>query len=422
MEDDSYGGHVAQTDGGDIMFTAGDGITKLDHEIEKYDPATGELVAWVEVRSLSGSTNTNIYIYYGNATVADQWNLEGVWDGNYAGVWHLKEVGTTAADAFKDSTSNANHGQGGGGTPGYVPVRTTSHLGYGQTFDGTDDIIAIGDPVDGSLDMGAGSFSYSVWVNVTSSGGTWDMPWWKGGSSAGTTGYDMELGTGSWEALISDGSTNPNVAFGNETDFLNQWVLLTAVVDRSTNVFRIYADGSYKGETGIAGFGSVSNSGSATIGNDQNNSLNNRFKGIIDEVRVAKFAYNASWIETEYNNQRAPAAFYTVGIEETSGTGADPFQNGWTYRKRITIDSAQIPSDQTNFPVLIKTTDLDLTKAQANFDDILFTAADGTTKLDHEIEDYDQVTGKLVAWVEVRSPFQAPTTPISTCITAMPMP
>jgi biopolymer transport protein ExbB len=59
---------VAQTDGGDIMFTAGDGVTKLDHEIEKYDPTTGELVAWVEVRSLSGSTNTDIYIYYGNTS------------------------------------------------------------------------------------------------------------------------------------------------------------------------------------------------------------------------------------------------------------------------------------------------------------------------------------------------------------------
>ena len=178
--------------------------------------------------------------------------------------------GSGAADEFIDSTSNTNHGQGGGGTPGYVPLRTTSHLGYGQTFDGTDDILAIGDPVDGSLDMGTSSFSYSVWVNVTSSAGTWDMPWWKGGSSAGTTGYDMELGTGGWAALIADGSTNPTVAFGTEAEFLHDWVQLTAVVDRSTDVYRIYANGSYKGETSISGFGSVSNSSSATIGNDQN--------------------------------------------------------------------------------------------------------------------------------------------------------
>ena len=39
------GGNVAQADGGDILFIAGDGHTKLDHEIERYDETTGELVA-----------------------------------------------------------------------------------------------------------------------------------------------------------------------------------------------------------------------------------------------------------------------------------------------------------------------------------------------------------------------------------------
>jgi len=75
--DSSNSGHVAQSDGGDILFTAGDGVTKLDHEIEKYDPATGELVAWVEVSSLSGSADTGLYIYYGNSSLAEgnnQWN------------------------------------------------------------------------------------------------------------------------------------------------------------------------------------------------------------------------------------------------------------------------------------------------------------------------------------------------------------
>jgi hypothetical protein len=51
-------------------------------------------VAWVEVRSLSGSTNTDIYIYYGNTSLAEgenQWNPAGVWDSNYVGVWHLHD-------------------------------------------------------------------------------------------------------------------------------------------------------------------------------------------------------------------------------------------------------------------------------------------------------------------------------------------
>ena len=38
--------------------------------------------------------------------------------------------------------------------------------------------------------------------------------------------------------------------------------------------------------------------------------------------------------------------------------------------------------------------------ALANGDDILFTAADGVTKLAHEIESYDSATGALTIWVK----------------------
>ncbi|GAG37112.1 unnamed protein product, partial [marine sediment metagenome] len=62
--------HVRQSDGGDIVFTTEVGV-KLDHEIEKYEPSTGELVAWVEVPSVFGSSDTFIYIYYGYASAVD---------------------------------------------------------------------------------------------------------------------------------------------------------------------------------------------------------------------------------------------------------------------------------------------------------------------------------------------------------------
>ena len=105
------GGHVDQDDGGDILFTASDGTTKLDHEIEKYVNTTGELVAWVEVRSLSGTTNTDIYLYYGNTNAVDQWNPTGagVWEPNYVGVWHLKET-PADGETHSDSTWNSNSG------------------------------------------------------------------------------------------------------------------------------------------------------------------------------------------------------------------------------------------------------------------------------------------------------------------------
>jgi len=89
----SYAGHVGKDDGTDIFFTNDEG-GKCDHEIEKYDPQTGELIAWVEAPRLYHSANTTLYMYYGNAAAIDQQNVPGTWDeggnNNYKGVWHLQ--------------------------------------------------------------------------------------------------------------------------------------------------------------------------------------------------------------------------------------------------------------------------------------------------------------------------------------------
>ena len=93
----------------------------------------------------------------------------------------------------------------------------------------------------------------------------------------------------------------------------------------------------------------------------------------------------------------AHAIILAIDLQST-----DPFENGWDLRKKITIDSAQVPSDLTDFPVLIKVTDLDLSEAALkNGDDILFTESDGETKLDHEIDHYDHPVGDLAAWVRI---------------------
>jgi hypothetical protein len=65
---------IAQSDGADIMFTASDAKTKLDFEIESYNSATGELLAWVEIPALSSKSNfdNSIFMYFGNSALAIQ--------------------------------------------------------------------------------------------------------------------------------------------------------------------------------------------------------------------------------------------------------------------------------------------------------------------------------------------------------------
>src|SRR2546426_6890686 len=120
----SPGGKVQKALGWDIIFRAfdadnpGDNICgagvancTLDHEIEKYDGTTGQLIAWVRIPVLRTQTSPNpstrIYIYYGDSGVSASTEIPtGVWDTNFKGVWHLKETSGTVSD----STTNANTG------------------------------------------------------------------------------------------------------------------------------------------------------------------------------------------------------------------------------------------------------------------------------------------------------------------------
>ncbi len=77
------------------------------------------------------------------------------------------------------------------------------------------------------------------------------------------------------------------------------------------------------------------------------------------------------------------------------------------YRKRLVIDHTQVlNTDQVDFPVLVSLADASL-KSTAHGGhvagdegaDIFFTAADGETRLAHEVAAYDAGSGRLKAWV-----------------------
>jgi hypothetical protein len=81
----------------------------------------------------------------------------------------------------------------------------------------------------------------------------------------------------------------------------------------------------------------------------------------------------------------------------------------FSFNRTVTIDHTKVPSDQSNFPVLISgaysflATVANGGRVQSpNGYDIIFTSdAAGVNKLDHEIESYDPVTGTVNFWVRV---------------------
>jgi hypothetical protein len=388
-------GHVAQTDGGDILFTDSDG-TKLDHEIETYNPVTGELVTWVKVPTLSGSTDTVLYIYYGNTSLAEasnQWNATGVWTNNFREVFHLDEPSGT----LNDSSASGYTGTAGGS----VAQGVSGKISKAVEFDGSlNSHVTLS---DGSMAADQ-TWTLSAWVRADTIAGEWDAIFHKGRDSNDdwqglwiNGSNRLSLG---WEAAGGGGNVDGSVLSAG------QWYYVTGTYDGTNR--RLYLNGALDGGPSPSGPHDTSIDEGTQIGEDYPNG--SALDGIVDEVRISTIARPVEWITTEYNNQRAPAAFYTVGIEETDGTDADPFDNGWQYSKKITILASEVAADLTNFPVLIKTTHADWKDtsnggnvAQSNGEDILFLAGNRITKLDHEIESYDETTGELVAWVEVLS-------------------
>ena len=149
----------ALANGDDILFTSADGVTQLSHEIEYFDEATGELRVWVKT-DLSSSTDTSIYMYFGNSASSSQENPSGVWD-NYVGVYHLSESPTGASGELNDSSGSGNHATTEGSMDASDSVTTA--IGQGLSFDGSDDMIRITDSA--SLDTINDEATFSLWIN-----------------------------------------------------------------------------------------------------------------------------------------------------------------------------------------------------------------------------------------------------------------
>ena len=102
--------------------------------------------------------------------------------------------------------------------------------------------------------------------------------------------------------------------------------------------------------------------------------------------------------------------FTLLQIKKVAPVEAGWFTGGssgvWTFRQKLTINSSYVDdtgaADLTNFPIVYNKINPYLVgKTQSAGQDIVFTTSDGTTQLDHEIEEYDAQTGKLVAWIRI---------------------
>jgi len=286
----------ARSDGFDILFTDDDGTTKLAHQIEEYVTGTGELVAWVKVPTLPSTADKTLYLYYGYATSPDQGSPASVWTEGFDAVWHWD-------DDFLDS-ANTNHGTNQGSTD--APAK----IADGQSFDGSDDYVDLTamDPKDYD------DVTISCWYKSTDSSVSDDeyvFLHFTDASQQLMFGPTDDGGETLRFALDWSGVWEPQYGSSDIVDQL--WHHLVAV--RSATRIRIYVDGIKETDVPDPHAGvTFSASGIGPYSGDYPGDTE-QVHGIVDELRIASDERSDGWVETEFNNQDDPSAFFTMGAQ-----------------------------------------------------------------------------------------------------------
>jgi hypothetical protein len=296
----------AQADGDDIAFADISG-TKLDHEIEYYNSTTGTLVSWVRIPSVSSSTDTVFYIYYGNSLATNQENPTGVWTSDYTLVLHLDET----TGNHTDSTSYASDAEPLGG----VNQSAVGKIDGADFFDGVNDVVQV-EHREGLAEFNV-SFTVSCWFYLESNSTTKTLL-----NKYNTTGADR-----AWYVQYRPFATVQIALVGSEDGTTTQqwWTAYTpanktwyhlAVVWQADTAPTFYINGAQSATSGIGTISNIHNN-TATPLYIGDNYASDEFHGILDEVRITNGTRSADWISASYRNQDSPQTFYSVGSEET---------------------------------------------------------------------------------------------------------
>lgn len=282
----------------DVVFTSDSGGTTLiPWQQSTCSQSSGAIVDWALLASIPASANTLFYVSYDNAAVSAPQNSGAngpthVWNSSFSGVWHLDETPVGMGARLSDSTSNGND----------CTIETVSFLSSaGQIFNGVNPRTA----------GGLQSLSTPI---VLSYGTAWGASWW----------------------VQAAASLNDSAIAGNTADYS-----YIRAADGSGNLMIKGVDGSYTG-TPLGTFTpgtwyhfavEVTAVGAVTfykngmpIGTGQiwgtinaaglfGNNYGTYSYLELDELHFYAGNHGSGWIAAEYNGQRTPSTFLTVGAE-----------------------------------------------------------------------------------------------------------
>lgn len=296
----------AQSDFDDVTFISDDNTTQYAHEFEYFDSATGKMYAWVNITSLSSSSDTYINMYYGNAACASQEDAEGVWDSNFEAVWHMNST--------SDSTSNNIDFDGSKGSP---TRNSGGKIHYGYDFEVSD---------------GQDLLTHSTFYNDAHTAITWES--WEDHDDQNDYNrciFSFVDASANKDRIEHD-TTNPT----GQNPRLVMWanaagaVVASSAYDANNNMFYHVTSWSQGNNVTVVVNGDDNRDIQAANANAYEGGTYSDFAvggadyeasydydGIVDEIRISNIVRSWCWINTTYTsiNSGSNGSFFTVGAE-----------------------------------------------------------------------------------------------------------
>lgn len=318
----SFHQQVNQIDGRDIRVTKSDGTTELPIEVSFYSASTktGEL-HFKYSGTLSSSTNTSIYIYYGNPaassySVSATYGRNNVWDSSTVAVWHYSETSgrhlNSTSTAGIDTTTETVTQKGA----------NIGKVGRADEFDGDGDLLLV--PSSSSLRM-AGDLTIEAWTKLDTTPsvlGHAEAIIYRHLDASPYEEYGLVFDASNNKASFNNASTTPNYASAKTNSGLNAGTWYHIVGVKSGTNMKIYVNGSNANTTDGTYSGSVPNLTGDFFTGDYDNNHNFDLDGIVDEARISSTARSSTWITTAYNNQSSPSTFFLSDVIEDQKRGA----------------------------------------------------------------------------------------------------
>ena len=354
-DDGGNGGKVKNQNGFDIIFTTGAECwdSRLDHEIEHYDPTTGQLIAWVKIPLLQASGdpsldghdpvqtqngNTNVHMYYGNPNANTDLSSEQVWSKDFTSVWHLSEDQPPVApvtnsdnyDHVLGSAPGANHNgkswiANNGGDILTPPDRVDGQIHYAYDFNGGRDGVEVNDNFDYDFPNSGLSrdLTLSAWVRIEGAYPSATSYIINKKKNNGDRGFELIVRQDNGRIGFShrrngtEASNNKYAPVGRAVP-LDTWTYIAVTFDNVNKEAVIYNNGVQVGTKSLSDGATYGTTQSLLIGNNARNFSTYSFEHLIDEPRVINAVRSADWLRTEFDNQDDPGSFYIISAEFSS--------------------------------------------------------------------------------------------------------